>query len=203
MTAEHLIAFNIFLFVSMLSPGPALLMVARQTLEQGFSVGFKTGIGLGTMAAFWTMCALIGLGAAFALFPFAYSAVRLIGALVLLYFAYSIWKSASQIAKARPILFSNPIVLGLITNAMNPKSILFASSVLLAIFPQNMTIFEDGLIVANHFGVEVIFYAGLTFILSRKGIAEVYLQAKSIIDRIFAGLLAALSLFILWEVLIH
>jgi len=148
MTTEHLIAFNIFLFVSTLSPGPALLMVARQTLEQGFSVGFKTGIGLGTMAAFWTMCALIGLGAAFALFP-------------------------------------------------------FASSVLLAIFPQNMTIFEDGLIVANHFGVEVIFYAGLTFILSRKGIAEVYLQAKSIIDRIFAGLLAALSLFILWEVLIH
>ena len=66
-----------------------------------------------------------------------------------------------------------------------------------------MTIFEDGLIVANHFGVEVIFYAGLTFILSRKCIAEVYLQAKSIIDRIFAGLLAALSLFILWEVLIH
>ena len=79
MTTEHLIAFNIFLFVSMLSPGLALLMVARQTLEQGFSVGFKTGIGLGTMAAFWTMCALIGLGAAFALFPFAYSAVRLIG----------------------------------------------------------------------------------------------------------------------------
>ena len=135
MTTEHLIAFNIFLFVSMLSPGPALLMVARQTLEQGFNVGFKTGIGLGTMAAFWTMCALIGLGAVFVLFPFAYSVVRLIGALVLLYFAYSIWKSASQIAKARPILFGNPIVLGLMTNAMNPKSVLFASSVLLAIFP--------------------------------------------------------------------
>ncbi|NCW17457.1 MAG: LysE family translocator, partial [Rhodobacteraceae bacterium] len=58
MTAEHLVAFNIVLFASMLSPGPALLMVVRQTLELGFSVGFKTGIGLGTMAAFWTMCAL-------------------------------------------------------------------------------------------------------------------------------------------------
>jgi len=55
MTAEHLVAFNIVLFASMLSPGPALLMVVRQTLELGFSVGFKTGIGLGAMAAFWTM----------------------------------------------------------------------------------------------------------------------------------------------------
>ena len=203
MTTEHLIAFNIFLFVSMLSPGPALLMVARQTLELGFSVGFKTGIGLGAMAAFWTMCALIGLGAVFGLFPFAYSVVRLIGALVLLYFAYSIWQSASQIAKARPILFSNPIVLGLMTNAMNPKSVLFASSVLLAIFPQNMTIMEDGLIVANHVAMEVMFYAGLTFILSRKGIAQGYLNAKTTIDRIFSGLLAALSFYILYEVLIH
>ena len=203
MTAEHLVAFNIVLFASMLTPGPALLMVARQTLERGFSVGFKTGIGLGAMAAFWTMGALIGFGAAFDLFPIAYSAMRLIGALVLLYFAHSIWWSASQAATARPILFSNPIVLGLVTNAMNPKSVLFASSVLLAIFPQNMTIMEDGLIVANHVAMEVMFYAGLTFILSRKGIAQGYLNAKSTIDRIFSGLLAALSCYILYEVLIH
>jgi threonine/homoserine/homoserine lactone efflux protein len=120
-----------------------------------------------------------------------------------LYFAHSIWRSASQVATARPILFGNPIVLGLVTNAMNPKSVLFASSVLLAIFPQNMTIMEDGLIVANHVAMEVMFYAGITFILSRKGIAPGYLNAKSTIDRIFSGLLAALSFYILYEVLVH
>ena len=55
MTIEDLIAFNIVLFLSMLSPRPAFLMIARQTLAEGFASGVKTGFGLGLVASFWTM----------------------------------------------------------------------------------------------------------------------------------------------------
>lgn len=46
MTFEHFLAFNFVLFPSMLSPGPALLMVSRQALEQGFVTGAKRASAL-------------------------------------------------------------------------------------------------------------------------------------------------------------
>ena len=52
MTIEDLIAFNIVLFLSMLSPGPAFLIITRQTLAEGFASGVKQVLGLGLLHRF-------------------------------------------------------------------------------------------------------------------------------------------------------
>lgn len=199
MTIEDLIAINIVLFLSMLSPGPAFLMIARQTLAEGFASGVKTGFGLGLVASFWTMTALIGLDRLFDLFPMIYSTAKAVGALVLIYFAFTMWRGATDQIAEKPVILKNPILLGMFTNAINPKSVLFASSVLLVVFPQGMPIFDNAVIVINHLMMEIVMYTILAYGLSQKAIGSGYQAAKLYLDRIFASLLAGLGIRLLMD----
>ena len=101
MTFGQLLAFNVALLVAIASPGPALLMAIRTTLSGGRTAGMAVGVGLGLMAATWTLMALLGLGVVFELFPTVYVGARIVGAAYLLYLACRIWKDASAPVEAR------------------------------------------------------------------------------------------------------
>ncbi|EDQ02868.1 indolepyruvate ferredoxin oxidoreductase, partial [Sulfitobacter indolifex HEL-45] len=57
MEISHLIAFNIALIASILSPGPAFLIALKTTLSSGRQAGVAVGLGLGLVASFWTLAA--------------------------------------------------------------------------------------------------------------------------------------------------
>ncbi len=80
MTFAQLLAFNIALLVAIASPGPALLMAIRTTLNGGRRAGVAVESGLGLIAATWTLMALLGLGVILELFPALNVAARIAGA---------------------------------------------------------------------------------------------------------------------------
>ena len=102
MELSHLIAFNIALIASILSPGPAFLIALKTTLSSGRQVGVAVGAGLGLVASFWTLAALLGLEAVFLAFPWAYAIVKTVGAAYLLYVAYGMWRGARAPVTTRP-----------------------------------------------------------------------------------------------------
>ena len=65
MSALDLLAFNAVLAAAILSPGPALLFALRTALADGRGAGIAAGLGLGLVAALWTLAALLGLEALF------------------------------------------------------------------------------------------------------------------------------------------
>ncbi len=197
MTFAQLLAFNVALLVAIASPGPALLMALRTTLNGGRRAGIAVGAGLGLMAATWTLMALLGLGVVFELFPAVYVAARIAGAGYLLYLAYRIWRDASAPVEARGEPARNAFRQGFLINLLNPKSVLFAAAVLVAVFPAGIGAAESLVIVANHFLVEVAFYTALAFCLSTRTVATRYMQAKTYIDRVAAAVLGALGLRLL------
>lgn len=197
MTFAQLLAFNVALLVAIASPGPALLMALRTTLNGGRRAGIAVGAGLGLMAATWTLMALLGLGVVFELFPAVYVAARIAGAGYLLYLAYRIWRDASAPVEARGEPARNAFRQGFLINLLNPKSVLFAAAVLVAVFPAGIGAAESLVIVANHFLVEVAFYTALAFCLSTRAVATRYMQAKTYIDRVAAAVLGALGLRLL------
>ena len=101
MTWEQLVAFNIALLVAIASPGPALLMATHTSVSRGRTAGIAAGVGLGSMAAAWTLMALLGLGVVFELFPMVYIAAKVLGGAYLLYLAYKMWRNASAPITAR------------------------------------------------------------------------------------------------------
>ena len=199
MTLAQLLAFNLALLVAIASPGPALLMALRTTLSGGRRAGIAVGAGLGLMAATWTLMALLGLGVVFELFPAVYVAARIAGAGYLLYLAFRIWRDASAPVETRGAPGRHAFRHGFLINLLNPKSVLFAAAVLVAVFPAGISAVESLVIVVNHFLVEVAFYTALAGCLGTRAVATRYMQAKAYIDRVAASVLGALGLRLLFS----
>ncbi len=194
MTWEQLVAFNIALLVAIASPGPALLMATHTSASRGRAAGVAVGIGLGLMAALWTLMALLGLAVVFELFPMVYVGAKIAGGAYLLYLAYKMWRNASAPVTARIPPAKRAFRQGFLVNLLNPKSVLFAAAVLVAVFPAGLSVAESFVIVINHFLVEVAFYTTLAFCMSTQAVSTRYMRAKAYIDRGAAIVLGALGI---------
>lgn len=199
MQVEHLIAFNFALLAALLSPGPGMLVTIRNTLTGGRKAGILTGFGLGAMASCWTGAALLGLDVIFSIFPWAYVTMRIMGAVYLIYIAYSIWTSARTEITPAPISGRRYFATGLLVNLSNPKSILFAAAVIVVIFPAGLNFSQMAIIAANQIALESVFYTCLALILSHDIIRRRYLGIKPVLDRIAATMLGALGLKLLTD----
>jgi len=197
MEFAHLIAFNIALFAAIASPGPALLVAIKTTLSSGRQGGIAVGLGLGLVASLWTLAALLGLEVVFLAFPWAYAALKVIGAGYLIYIAYRMWIGAHAPVHTDMTPAAHAFRQGIMINILNPKSVLFAAAVLVVIFPKGLTLSETVLIVANHLCVEVAFYTALAVAMSRPSVSQSYLRAKVYIDRVAACVLGVLGLRLL------
>jgi len=196
----HLLAFNAAPAAAMASPGPALLHALRVSLAEGRAAGILTGVGLGAMAAAWTGLALLGLGQLFALVPWLYGALRIVGALYLLWIAWTIWRGAdAPVGPVAGVAPGRAVLRGLAINLANPKSALFAAAVLVVIFPAGLGPAEMALIVANHLAVEILFYGAVALILSHGAARAAYLESKPLLDRIAGGILGLLGLRLLLD----
>lgn len=200
MEFTHILAFNLALLAAIASPGPSILFLLRSSLANGRQTGLITGLGLGVMAALWTLMALLGLDGLFRLFPWAYMALKSIGALYLIYIAINLWRHARQ-PVATDVAQSNQraFLSGMLVNLGNPKSVIFAAAVILVIFPPILTASEKALIFGNHLVIELIVQSALALLFSTKTVTKRYLNAKPILDRIAAGVLGALGLRLLTD----
>jgi len=200
MELAHLLLFNLALLAAIASPGPSLLFVIRNTLVGGRRVGLATAAGLGCMAALWTLAALLGLDGLFTLFPWAYGAIKTLGALYLIWIAITTWRAARTPIGAAPAPSGRRAFLaGVMVNLANPKSVIFAAAVILVIFPPGLSGTEKALIFANHLVVELVVLSALTLLLSTKSVRTRYLDTKPVLDRIAAALMGALGLRLLTD----
>ncbi|MEP2889255.1 LysE family translocator [Tateyamaria sp.] len=193
------LAFNAILCGALLSPGAAMLFITRATVTSGRAAGIATGIGLGTAAAVWTLAALLGLDVVFRLFPWTYTALKLGGAIYLIWIAIQTWRNAHTPLGEAPMPKGRAFVSGMLLNFGNPKSMLFAAAVIVVVFPQGLAPLDIALIVANHWLLELVFYTMLASLLSAPPARRAYTGLKPILDRIAATVLGALGLRLILE----
>ena len=199
LTLAELLAFNTVLLAALLSPGAAMLFITKSTVTGGRAAGIATGVGLGTAAAMWTLAALLGLEAVFALFPWTYTALRIGGALYLIWVAVQTWRHARDTLGEAPVARGQAVVSAMLLNFGNPKSMLFAAAVIVLVFPQGLAAADIAVIVANHWLLELVFYTCLALALSTAHVRRAYMGLKPVLDRIAATLLGALGLRLILE----
>ncbi len=197
MTLEHMIVFNIALLAALASPGPAFLIMIRTSLSTGRTAGIALGCGLGLIAALWTLMALMGLDTVFKIFPWAYTAVKTIGAAYLIYIAYKMWRGAVDAIETETKPSKHAFLQGILINLLNPKSVLFAAAVLVVIFPKDMTFTQNAIVVINHFIVELLFYTLMAIGMSTQTVSTFYIRLKKYIDRVSSVVLGTLGLRLL------
>ena len=194
MELAHLIAFNLALFAALISPGPAMLVAMRASLTGGGRTGVAVGAGLASMAALWTFAALMGLDAIFALFPWAYTSMKLAGGAYLIWIAVQSWRHATQNLDQTKVSTARSYLSGFLVNLGNPKSVLFAAAVLVVIFPPDLSKAQSLIIAANQLVVEFSFYTIFALVLSTPAVSQRYLRLKPMLDRLSAVVLGGLGL---------
>ena len=192
--------FNIVLLVAILSPGPAFLFIMTTSLSHGRAAGFAAGLGLGTMAAIWTLLAILGLEALIGLVPGLYISIRIAGALYLLWIAVGLWRDAGPSADVSDRMVSMSggmhrlFLRGFLINLMNPKSVVFAASVIVMIFPPDISLAAMMIVPVNHLLIEYVVYFVFAFVFSRPMVRRGYLARRVLFNRVAAIAMAGLAL---------
>lgn len=139
MTLETWFAFFIAAWLICLSPGPGVLSCVTAGLRHGFAQALWNIAGLQAGALVILVIVGVGLGAVLAASPHAFTAIKLCGALYLVYLGIQQWRSdAAPISAPEGEATTGPgagtaqrlFLRGLLVNTTNPKGILFTLSVL-------------------------------------------------------------------------
>jgi threonine/homoserine/homoserine lactone efflux protein len=134
--ASHLLAFALIALGLVLTPGPNMIYLISRSICQGRAAGLVSlaGVGLGFIA--YMLCAAFGITALVFAVPYAYDALRIGGAVYLLYLAWQALRpggrSPFQLRELAPDSPRRLFAMGLLTNLLNPK----AAMLYLSLLPQ-------------------------------------------------------------------
>ena len=120
-----LLAFALIALGMVLTPGPNMVYLVSRAICQGRRAGLISlgGVALGFL--FYMLCAALGITAIVMAVPYAYDALRLGGALYLLYLAWQAVRPGGRSPfQVRDLPQDSPrrlFAMGLLTNLLNPK----------------------------------------------------------------------------------
>lgn len=133
------LGFALACVVLNLVPGPGMMFIIAHGIVGGRRAGVVAAGGMASGTVVHTVAAALGLSALLRAAPFALDAVRILGALFLVYLAITTWRSAKGAAEAaatRPRRsLRRTYGAAVLTNLANPKVVLFY----LAFVPQFLT----------------------------------------------------------------
>ena len=140
---ETWLAFCSIAFIAAAIPGPAILLVSTHSLQFGTLRSLITVAGNVTGLFTMSACSILGLSALVMVSSTAFTVIKIIGALYLLYMGIKIWRSGVQLndindEKKAPFSAWSLYTQGLMISLTNPKAIIFTS----ALFPQFIVVSE-------------------------------------------------------------
>jgi threonine/homoserine/homoserine lactone efflux protein len=189
------------LLAGVLSPGPSFVMAARTAVARSRADGLALSVGLGIGATFVAGLCLAGLHAVLTAVPLLYVVLKVAGGLYLAWMAWNIWKAAPQplvietesSELQRASLWAS-FRLGLYTQLSNPKAAVVYGSVFAALLPPQFPLAAALLVMLGVMVMETGWNAIVVLVLSSAKPRSVYLSAKTLIDRLAAGVMGALGI---------
>lgn len=137
MDLSTVLAFALACVVISVVPGPDMMFIMANGIARGRAAGVVAAAGMSSGLAVHTVLASLGLGALLQAAPIALEAVRIAGAVFLVYLAITTLRSAKDVATTAPARFGGrslrrTYVMATLVNLSNPKVVLFY----IAFFPQ-------------------------------------------------------------------
>ena len=195
-----LMTIGLVQLLAVMSPGPSFLITARTAVVRSRMDGVKIALGLGAGTVVWAAAALLGLNFLFQQFPWLFFAMKVAGALFLLWIAYQIFRHAAdpiELNEGEGNEDHNPLLRGFLTQIANPKVVVFFGSVFIAILPNEVPGWMIAALIAIVTMNEIVWYSLVSLLFASSPVRRFYLMAKSWIDRATAALLGLLGLRLL------
>ena len=119
------LAFAAIALGMVLTPGPNMIYLISRSIAQGKVAGLISLGGIALGFVFYMLCAAFGITALVMAVPFAYDAIRIVGALYLLWLAWQAVRPGGRSSfEIRSLPQDGPrklFLMGFLTNLLNPK----------------------------------------------------------------------------------
>jgi threonine/homoserine/homoserine lactone efflux protein len=125
--------FILVVLLICIAPGPDMAFIIAMSIDGGSLAGVRSAVGMAVGMALWTVATALGLAALLRAAPAAFDAIRIGGAVYLLWLGYITLRSARTSAASAAAHVStgrNFAVRGMLTNLANPKIAVFFAAFL-------------------------------------------------------------------------
>lgn len=200
-TPGHLVAFALVSLGMVLTPGPNMIYLVSRSLCQGRRAGLISLGGVALGFVFYMLCAAFGITALLLAVPYAYDALRLTGALYLLWMAWQALRPGGRSPfQVHDLPAHGParlFAMGLVTSLLNPKiAVMYLSLLPQFIAPEHGSVFLQSLALgATQIAVSVSINA--VFVIAAGTISAFLARrpAWAVVQRwLMAGVLGGLAL---------
>jgi RhtB (resistance to homoserine/threonine) family protein len=197
----NLVSLGIIQLIAVMSPGPDFAIVVKNSLVHSRKSACWTALGITAGVTVHIAYSLLGLGLIIAKNLWLFNTVKILGCLYLFYIgikAIKAGQSSSVIIESqeqhRPLSSWHAFWVGFLTNALNPKAILFFLSII--------TTFLDPatpLPIMVLYGVEImiitlLWFLTVAFCFSHTRIRSIFSRFGYWVERLTGGLLIILGI---------
>lgn len=181
----------------MISPGPDMVIVMRNTLIGGRAGGLKTSLGVLTgNLVHITYCA-VGIGWLISQSILAFTVLRYAGAAYLIYLGFMSLRAAGKSVDLRTDTAAASgrtwFAQGFVNNILNPKGTLFYLGVFTMVITPETSVAAALLLVAVMMSVSASFWVFFVYTLDSRAVRKTLEQGQRVVNRVFGGLLIFLG----------
>ncbi|WP_397544184.1 LysE family transporter [Roseovarius salis] len=181
------------------SPGPATLAISGAAMAQGRRAGLATAAGVALGSASWGVTAALGMSALMLAHGWAFSVVKVVGAVYLLYLAIRSLRRAVRPAQARTAapVHRRLFLRGMLVHLTNPKAVLAWGAVFAVALPAGAGASQVWALFALLFGTSSLIFLCYALLFSVGPVARGYDRLQRAFDAVFGLLFGAAGLKLL------
>ena len=185
-------------FLVMVSPGPDMVLVIRNTLISGRRAGLQTstGILLGNLVHI-TYCVL-GIGLVISQSIVAFSMLKYAGAAYLIYLGIMSFRSRAKVLDTAEIQGTRTnkawFVQGFVNNLLNPNGTLFYLGVFTVVITPDTSASAMLVLICTMMLVSASFWLLFVYTMDRPTIRDLIERSQQTVNRIFGVLLVLLGM---------
>jgi threonine/homoserine/homoserine lactone efflux protein len=194
MTEKLLIVLGVTT-LCMLSPGPDMVLVMRNTLVGDRRRGGWTALGVLTGNLFHIAYCTVGIAVLVSRSPIAYTVLRVASAVYLVFLGVQALRNATRrdAPTSADVTHGNPYWQGFVNNILNPKGSLFYLGVFTQVITPDISLAQTAWLVAAMMSVSVVFWIVFVQTLHLRVIRLALHNSRTAMERVFGVALIALG----------
>lgn len=198
--AEYLTLMAVFT-VAAVAPGPDFAMVVRQSVVFGRRAGLLTSLGIGSALLLHASYTLAGLGFLVAHSLVAFTVLKWAGCAYLVYVGVKTWaaptpamEGEASVATAGAMSDRRAFALGFLTNALNPKAMLFFLSLFSTLVSAKTSLAVQGFYALSMAALLLCWFTLVTLFFTGRAVREALSRFGRWFNRVTGALLICLGI---------
>ena len=202
--------FTIFLVCSVgaMIPGPSLIIILYIANSKNFISGVIASLGHGIGIFIYALVSIFSISFIIEIAPFTFQIIQFIGAIFLIYIGYKIIfiKSSDETKFDQKIIIQSLLenfLLGLTTSLINPKVIIFFTSIFSQFLNDNYSLYTKVGMAFLAGIIDTTWYVLASYSVNLKSIKNFIKPNKKLIFFILGSILLIFSIYLIYRSMIY